>query len=164
MLPLLLSLSSAHADEQRITIEVATRWRPPGQTIHAELIWLGEDRTATLCDNGTCDGDIAGDHIWVARQSGDRIRTLPVRLFVSTPQLGRTVVLERVEVITAVDQRLSYALEFDGLTPTARRVAIPAPPRGVEMNQVAQLAAWMGWAGLAFLYISWLVGRLLDAR
>ncbi len=157
-------LSGGQAAEQQAVIEVATRWRPPGLRIEVEADWLGETHVVPLTDDGADPADQPRDNVWAATLEGGRVRALPLRIAVAAQGLPRTVIAERLEPIVSTDARISFALEHDGRRPSARRVAIPAPPRAVQMNQVARLAMWAGWGAMAFLYVSWLVGRALDER
>jgi hypothetical protein len=143
---------------QAVRLEVATARGFPGLQIEAHTTWLGVERTLQLHDDGQVPGDVPGDGLYVGTWMGDAVRVLPIRLVVSSDAHAPFEAYGGLERIVQPVDRLAWALDLDE-TPTARRVAAPLLARPMEARELSGVAASLGWACLAFLYVAWLVGR-----
>lgn len=159
---LALLLAGAHAEppgaSQSVRLEVATARGFPGLSIAAHTTWLGEERSVTLRDDGQLPGDVPGDGLYVGHWQGEPVRVLAIRLIVSSDAHEPFEAYGGLERVFQPQDRLSWALDLDE-TPSARRVAAPLQARPMEARELSGVAASLGWACLAFLYVGWLVGR-----
>ncbi len=152
------ALAASPETAQTVRLEVATARGFPGLHIEASTTWLGEERTTVLLDDGSQPGDVPGDGLFVSTWSGAPVRVLPVRLTVSSDAHPPFEAYGGLERIVQPADRLAWALDIDE-TPTARRVAAPLLARPMEARELSGVAASLGWACLAFLYVVWLIGR-----
>ncbi len=159
---LVLLLADAVAEPleatQEVRLEVATTRAFPGLEIEAHTTWLGEARVLPLHDDGQLAGDVPGDGVYVGIWTGAPVRVLAIQLQVATDAHSPFEAYGGLERIVQPTDRLAWALEMDE-TPTARRVAAPLLSRPTEARELSGVAASLGWACLAFLYVAWLVGR-----
>jgi|GEM_PF-1963102 len=157
-----LLLAGAHAESpdsaQGVRLEVATARGFPGLRIHAHTTWLGEARSLELRDDGQQPGDVAGDGLYVGAWRGAPVRVLPIRLVVASDAHPEFEAYGGLERVVQPADRLTWALDLDE-SPAARRVAAPMLSRPMEARELSGVAASLGWACLAFLYVAWLVGR-----
>lgn len=154
----LLAVAAWAAPPQVVRLEVASAWRL--SAVEVETVWLGEARTLALTDDGRVDGDLPGDGVWVGEWTGEAVRLLPVRVYVTGAEGARVEVSGSVEPLAFPHDRLVWVLEQNGDTLTARRAAAALPSRPLEVAETAFAAAGFGWAGLLLLYVGWLVRRL----
>lgn len=140
---------------QTVQVAVVARGAPAGAVFYAETTWLGDDRTTRMLDDGSVVGDLAGDGVDVAVWSGDPVRVLPVWIAVELPG-GSMQTIGGFEEEVNDDDRLVYAVTWDP-TPSLRRVPAALTVRGAEVAEAASTAAALGWTGLVFGYVAWLV-------
>ncbi|MCB9761482.1 MAG: hypothetical protein H6739_16685 [Alphaproteobacteria bacterium] len=156
-----LLLATALADEVRI--EIATAQANPEVRLEVRTTWLGEDRTLVLRDDGSSPGDVPADGLYVGAWTGDPVRVLPIRILATGGALSEAEVYAGLERIHQPADRLAYALAF-GDNPRAQRVVAPYLVRTLDARESSWVTASLGWAGLLFLYVVWLVGRAFPAR
>lgn len=151
-----VALLVAAESSQEVRLEVVAGCRPQGLEIEAETQWLGEARALTLRDDGSVAGDRAGDGVYAGVWTGNTVRTLPLRLYVTTDDVARTEVSASAEHVAMGSDRLVWALDCDPVL-RARRVALALPGRLVDMAESTGLGATLGWFGLVLTYVAWLV-------
>ncbi|MCB9742963.1 MAG: hypothetical protein H6740_10200 [Alphaproteobacteria bacterium] len=154
LLPLLL----AEPATQVLRVEVVTTQANPDLRVELRTTWLGEDRVLVLTDDGSAPGDTPADGLYVGTWRGAPVRMLPIQIVVTGGQLVDAEVYAGLERVNQPEDRLAYALSF-GDNPRAQRVIAPYLVRDLDVRESSWVAASIGWAALAFLYVAWLAGR-----
>ena len=153
------------AGMQVVRVEVATQERSPDMKIVARTMWLGDEMTVELSDNGTVFGDHASDGVWVAEFRGAAVRELPIRFWVTMPGQEAIMAGGGVEPLQQDTDIISYVMEVSPLgTPSMYRVAATLPGPTLRMAEAAGIAALLGWIALAFGYVAWLTKVAMRER
>lgn len=156
LFPLFVALGAAADRPQQVHLAVAAGCHPEGLRIEAEAQWLDETRRLILLDDGSVPGDRPGDRVYAGVWTGEVVRTLPVRLYVSADAIELTEVAASAETVALGSDRLVWALECEPAL-RARRVAAAMPVRSMEMAETTGVAATLAWVGLALTYVAWLL-------
>jgi len=151
------------ADTQTVRIEVSAAWKPAGLRLEAETVWLGQARSMELKDDGTVPEDHPGDGVYSGLWMGAPPRMLPLHIYASAPDLPRTELVGSNQVVDLGSSRLAWSLENDGHV-YARKVALALPDAPMEVADTAAELAALGWIALVFIYVTWLVQRLVPRR
>lgn len=152
-----------HAAPQTIRLEVGTIVTEPMLTVRLEAVWLGEERSVTLTDDGSVAGDVAGDGIWLGELSGEPVSMLPLTIVVERDRGPEKEIIEAWagnESIALDTDRLTWALEL-GDSPRAYRVAGATTARVASAREAAAVTAPIAWACFLLIYVAWLVERAL---
>lgn len=155
-LPALLWLTLAANAQQTLRVEVLA---PPELGVGALRVrtqWLGQPIDQALEGPAERTSD-AG--VWTAELGGEPLRVAALEVVGEWAGAPVTLWAGTLALVPPEDT-LSLRVE-PGQPPQAQRV-VALPARGLRERAGARaLAASLGWAGLVFLYVAWLVGRAL---
>lgn len=154
---------AAAAAPQTVRFEVVTPGTFPALRLAVTTRWLGEERTAPLLDDGQAPDAVAGDHHYTAELAGEPVRALPVRITGTADGIAPFQAYASVEQVSAGGDHLTWSLDL-GDPPNARRVALARLTRGVMASEMTWVAASLGWANFALIYVAWLGQRWLRSR
>lgn len=152
-------LRVAWGAEQQLHIEVAVPGNVDLVDLRVQMLWLGELKDEPLTTELGTPVDQPNHGVWSATLRGEPLRLATVGLLCEWE--GETLTLWEGSVAPfAPEDTLSFRLEPG---PPPRAVRIAALPSAGPRERAGELglAAGLGWAGLVFLYVAWLVGRAL---
>lgn len=130
----------------QLQLQVSNLSDNPTLRIQAEVQWLGETRMMVLSDDGSQLGDLPQDNIWVGWMSGEAVRLLPLRMWVTAGAAPPVEVWAGIEATDGHDSQFVYMLSANGGVLHADRVAAPwlgQPRISNESERIAINGAWM---------------------
>ncbi|MDP2307782.1 MAG: hypothetical protein Q8P18_17285 [Pseudomonadota bacterium] len=165
LLALVLAAPAGHAapaapSTQAVRFEVVSGGSFPALHLSLTARWLGVDRTVELRDDGVAPDPLAGDHHFTAELVGEPVRALPVRITGTADGIAPFVAYASIEKVSAEGDHLTWSLDLDD-PPNARRVALAQLTRSVMASDMTWVAATLGWANFALVYVAWLGQRWL---
>jgi hypothetical protein len=164
LLAMLLSAAPAlAASEQAVRFEVVSVGAFPALRLTVTTRWLGADRAVDLRDDGVAPDRLAGDHHYTGELVGEPVRALPVRISGTADGIAPFVAYSSIEKVAAEGDHLTWSLDL-GDPPDARRVALAQLTRSVMASEMSWVAATIGWANFALIYVAWLGQRWLRSR
>ncbi len=149
--------------EQAVRFEVVSIGAFPALRLSVTARWLGEDRAVDLRDDGVAPDRLAGDHHYTGELVGEPVRALPVRISGTADGIAPFVAYTSIEKVAAEGDHLTWSLDL-GDPPDARRVALAQLTRSVMASEMSWVAATIGWANFALIYVAWLGQRWLRER
>ncbi|RME27276.1 MAG: hypothetical protein D6798_04940 [Deltaproteobacteria bacterium] len=143
---------------QRLRFEVAVEPGLSLSSLSVEVDRLGVVEQRALSDDGSADGDVAGDGIWTAVVDGPYARVVGVRLAGALPGEAEVDLWEgqaRTDDARAATTAWRVVRRDGKLV--GERVAVALPAGSSALSEAAPLVVAMGW-GLAVLIVLTMLG------
>ena len=156
---LLYGWSSTAQADQRVRFQVALGTDAVLSEVRVDLVRLGENRSVYLLDDGSIEGDMPWDGVFVGEDAGPYARFMAVRLVVREGGGEENVVLDGVartedERVADVGWRL---VRRPGGALAARWAAVTWPGNRMAEMEGMYVLACFGWGLLVLTYLGILV-------